>query len=197
MYITFIGFGVNPKYLPISNIRPDVFHLCMGITKRLLKQLRYMLECQSYDVQEAFNLHLMEFLTDEQLLIWKLDKPIDSFVGGELKNFSKNAASMAQWAENHRLVSSTNTDWRDMAEALKLWVKIHEFIIKAKIKDGDDYEEEIKQFEVLVKQFYEYGKKTFLASRAGLIGSMETTYMHILQYNLASLARSTFRRHKV
>ena len=51
-----------------------------------------MLECQSFDVQEAFNLHLMEFLRDEQLLIWKLEKPIDSFVGGELKNFSKNAA---------------------------------------------------------------------------------------------------------
>ena len=131
-----------------------------------------MLECQSFDVQEAFNLHLMEFLTDENLLIWKLEKPIDSFVGGELKSFSKIAASLAVWAEKQKLVSSTNQDWTDMAAALKLWVKIHEFVTKLKIEEGDDYEEEIKEFEVLVKQFYEYGRTTFLASKAGAIGSM-------------------------
>ena len=134
-----------------------------------------MLECQSFDVQEAFNLHLMEFLTDEQLLIWKLEKPIDSFVGGDLKSFLKNTASMAEWAEKQKLVSSTNQDWTSMAAALKLWVKIHEFVTKANIEEGDDYEEEIKQFEVLVKQFYEYGRTIFLASMAGAIDSMETS----------------------
>ena len=156
-----------------------------------------MLECQSFDVQEAFNLHLMEFLTDEQLLIWKLKKPIDSFVGGELNFFSKNAASLAVWAEKQKLVSSTNQDWTNMAAALKLWVKIHEFVTKAKIEEGDDYKEEIKEFEVLVKQFYEYSRTTFFASKAGAIGSMKTSYMHILRYNLATLARITFERHKV
>ena len=84
-----------------------------------------------------------------------------------------------------------------MAAALKLWVKIHEFITKAKIEEGDEYEKEIKQFEILVKQFYEYGRTTFLASKAGEIGSMETSYMHILRYNLATLAKVTFERHKV
>ena len=104
---------------------------------------------------------------------------------------------MAAWAEKQRLVSSTNQNWTSMAAALKLQVKIHEFIIKAKIDDGDDYEEEIKQFEILVKQFYEYGRTTFFASKVGVIGSLETSYMHILRYNIASLARITFRRHKV
>ena len=31
------GLGIHPDILPISMVRPDVFHLCMGITKRLLK----------------------------------------------------------------------------------------------------------------------------------------------------------------
>ena len=58
----------------------------MAITKRLLKQLKFMLlEQQSFEVQEAFSLELMDFLSDEQLLIWKLDKLIYSFIGGELK----------------------------------------------------------------------------------------------------------------
>ena len=57
---------------------------------------------------------------------------------------------MAQWAEKKNLVSSTNQDWTSMAEALKLWVKIHDFILKAKIDKGDDYEVEIKEFEILL-----------------------------------------------
>ena len=76
-------------------------------------------------------------------------------------------------------------------------MKIHEFIIKPKIDDGDDYEEEIKQVEILVKQPYEYDRTTFLALKAGVIDSLETSYMHILWYNLATLAKITFRRHKV
>ena len=46
-----------------------------------------MLEQQSFEVQEAFSLELMDFLSEEQLLILigKLDKLIDSFIGGELK----------------------------------------------------------------------------------------------------------------
>ena len=44
----------------------------------------------------------MEFLTDEQSLIRKLDKLIDNFVGGELKSFSKNISFMAKWAEKQK-----------------------------------------------------------------------------------------------
>ena len=31
------GLGIHPDILPISMVRPDVFHLCIGVTKRLLK----------------------------------------------------------------------------------------------------------------------------------------------------------------
>ena len=48
-----------------------------------------------------------------------------------------------------------------------------------------------------VKQFYEYGRTTFLASRYGEIGSLETSYSHILRFNLAALARITYKQHKV
>ena len=48
-----------------------------------------------------------------------------------------------------------------------------------------------------VKQFYEYGRITFLASRSGEIGSLEMSYLHILRFNLAELAQITYTRHKV
>ena len=67
-----------------------------------------MLEQQSFEVQEAFSLELMDFLSEEQLLIWKLDKLIDSFIGGELKLFFKNASKIASWASENDLMRGTN-----------------------------------------------------------------------------------------
>ena len=89
------------------------------------------------------------FFTDEQLLIliWKLDKPIDSFIGGELKLFFKTAATLALWAPQKNLVSRTNLEWAKIAAALKLWEKMHAFITKAEEKEDDDYGQEIQQFE--------------------------------------------------
>ena len=46
-----------------------------------------MLEQQSFEVQQAFSVELLGFLTEEQLLIWEMDKPIDSYIGGELSYF--------------------------------------------------------------------------------------------------------------
>ena len=37
------GLGIHPDILPISMVRPDVFHLCMGVTKRLLKHTQFIL----------------------------------------------------------------------------------------------------------------------------------------------------------
>ena len=45
------GFGIDPKLLPISRIRPDVFHMMMGIAKRILKHLQSMLEKLSNEVR--------------------------------------------------------------------------------------------------------------------------------------------------
>tara|TARA_B110001454_G_C12316221_1_gene265836 strand:- start:88 stop:279 length:192 start_codon:yes stop_codon:yes gene_type:complete len=61
-----------------------------------------------------------EFPSDEQLLKWKLDKSIDSFIGGEIQLFSKNAATLASWASKNNLVSGTNPEWANIAVALKL-----------------------------------------------------------------------------
>ena len=49
-----------------------------------------------------------------------------------------------------------------------------------------------------VKQFYEYGRTTSFASRYfGEIGSLETSYSHIQRFNLAELAKITYKQHKV
>ena len=84
-----------------------------------------MLEQLSFEVQQEFSVELLGFLTEEQLLIWEMDKPIDSYIGGELKLFSKNASKIASWASENDLVSATNLEWTNFAAALGgLWTNI-------------------------------------------------------------------------
>ena len=104
----------------------------------------------------------MDFLSEEQLLIWKLDKPVDSFIGGELKLFSKNASKIASWASENDLMSGTNPEWTNFAAAFKLWEEIHAFITRAEVKKDDDFELEIKNFEVDVNNSTDMVDKFFL-----------------------------------
>ena len=115
----------------------------------------------------------------------------------EVGLFSKNASKIASWASKNDLMSSTNPEWTNFAATFKLWDEIHAFITRTEVKEDDDYRHEIQKFEVEVKQFYEYGRITFLASRSGEIGSLETSYSHILRFNSAELARITYKWHKV
>ena len=74
----------------------------------------------------------MDFLSEEQLLILigKLDKLIDSFIGGELKLFSKIASKIASWVSENNLMRGTTPEWTKFVAAFKLWEDIHAFITK-------------------------------------------------------------------
>ena len=73
-------------------------------------------------------------------------------------------------------MSGTTPEWTNFVAAFKLWEKIHAFITKAEVEEDTDYKQEIQEFEVDVKQFYEYGRITFLASKLGEIGSLDPKY---------------------
>ena len=77
--------GIHPDILPISMVRPDVFHLCMGVTKRLLKHTQFILSQYDKAAKDKFEKLIARFLSEEEILIWKLKKPIDSYKGEELK----------------------------------------------------------------------------------------------------------------
>ena len=105
-----------------------------------------------------------------------------------LKNklFSKNASKIAFWASENDLMSGIQIlNGQNLQPPLNYGRIFTHLLLKQK-------------YEVEVKQFYEYGRTAFLASRCyGEIGSLETSYSHIPRFNLAELARITYKRHKV
>ena len=67
-------FGLSPLLLKRENIRFDVFHLCVAITKRLMNYTREFVQMQSCDFQIKFFNTLSKFWDEFQLLIWKCNK---------------------------------------------------------------------------------------------------------------------------
>ena len=84
-------FGIHPDKLPTSEIRPDVFHMCSGIVKRLMTALRSMLTNSNGKTKRKFYNKLREFWEDGHVLLWRLNKSFNSFIGCELQQFSAHA----------------------------------------------------------------------------------------------------------
>ena len=89
------GLGIDPEILPISMIRPDVMHLAMTITKSLLKYMHKLMHSRTKQFSLQIEEIMYEFLDDEEMLIWKLNKPIDSYDCTELRKFTKNLDFLA------------------------------------------------------------------------------------------------------
>ena len=70
-------------------VRPDVFHLCMCVTKRLLKHTQFILSQYDKAVEDKFEKLIARFLSEEDILIWMLKKSIESYKGEELKILQK------------------------------------------------------------------------------------------------------------
>ena len=188
------GFGIHPSLLPISRIRPDVMHMMMGIVKRILTKFDSMLSKHTDDVQDQFNACINTFLLDHQVYIWKLGGRISKYLGDELKTWGESAATIAEWIEKQNLHRNSK-EWTHMCEALKLWPDLQSFMLKAKV--GEKYLEEVAEFERNVKMFYAHGGGTFMVGDNGEVGRWETSYLHLLRYNLGELARITYNRHKL
>ena len=166
----------------------------MGIMKRILKHLDWMLKKQSLDIQDRFNACMNTFLPDEHIYIWRLGNRIGKYLGDDLKTWGENAGTIAEWIEKENLHKNSK-EWKHMCEALKLLPGIKLFMLKAKV-DGN-YPQEIAAFETNVKEFYSHGAETFLKGADGIEGKLETSYMHLLRFNLGELAQITYDRHKL
>jgi hypothetical protein len=191
------GLGIHPDILPISMVRPDVMHLTMAVTKSLLKYMHNLMHYRSEKFAQEVEEIFFEFLDDEQILIWKLDKSIDTYDGAELRKFTKNFGFLSEQIQKRNLMCGGSSEWKALLQALPLWSSLSDFVLKAKIEDGEDYLQQVDNFETQVKQFYLYGKDSFLTNRYGTIGGAESTYMHILRFNIATFARQCYRDHKL
>ena len=106
------GFGIHPDILPISMVRPDVMHLTMAVTKSLLKYMHNLMHYRSKKFAQEVENIFFEFLEDEQILIWKLDKSIDTYDGTELRKFTKNFGFLSEEIQKRKLMCGGSSEWR-------------------------------------------------------------------------------------
>ena len=127
------GLGIDLEILPISMIRPDVMHLCMAVTKTLIKYMCTLISARTNDCCLEIEEIMYEFLTDEEILIWKLNKSLDSYEGSELRKFTKNFGFLSKEIKKRKIVSTTDTKWFALLNAMSLWSSLSDFVLKAEI----------------------------------------------------------------
>ena len=88
---------------------------------------------------------------------------------------------------------SASVQWDNFLTAISIWPSINRFLIEQRA--GSDYPRRIEQFEEEVNEFYECGRKSFLIGKKGNDLEQETTYIHILRYQISQHAKETYERH--
>ena len=136
---------------------------------------------------------MLEFLSFDQLYMWKEGHGASKFEGNDLKKFTHNFINLSDWfREKSILVVSGSNEWDSFLQALSIWPSINRFLIEERA--DSDYEDRINEFEKEVELFYECGRNSFLVGKSGDDLARETTYIHILQYEIVEHARETYSR---
>ena len=82
-------------------------------------------------------------------MIWKLDKSIDTYDGAELRKFTKNFGFLSEEIQKRKLMCGGSSEWKALLQALPLWSSLSDFVLKAKIEDGEDYLQQFSLFNFL------------------------------------------------
>lgn len=165
-----------------------MFHLCSAVTRRLMTYLRTFMLSQTFEVTNNFSTHILsKFWGEYQVLVWNLNKQFTSFIGSDINNFIINIPQVLDFIDTH----FEDTDHLDnLCTSLGIWYQINPFLNKMKIHDADTYEREMLEFTDLLKQFYKFGSKTFLAQNT--TGEQDTFYLHCLRFYLPGIAKNTW-----
>ena len=137
---------------------------------------------------------MLEFLSFDQLYMWKEGDGASKFEGNDLRLFTHNFVNLADWFREKSIIDvSGSNEWDSFLQALSIWPSINRFLIEQRA--DSDYEDRINEFEKEVELFYECGRNLFLVGKSGDEMARETTYIHILRYQIAEHARETYKRH--
>ena len=190
-----LHWGIHPELLPMDEIRPDVFHMCTGIVKRLMQCLRNMLVNAGGPVKRKFYNRLRIFWEEGHVMMWRLDKSFSSLIGIELQQFSMNAKELAKWMLKEKIISTGRPDFVALCNALIVWTDIEQFLKIGRIFSHELYKVKVKEFKKNVDVFYQCGVKSFL-KKGKKVGGEETAYIHTLKYYIPDIVDITYFRHQ-
>ena len=179
-------FGVGPTRLPWSSIQFDVFHLRCAVTRALMNWVRLFLLNHPGIIIDTFATTVLSKFWNEYLIhVWNSNKNFSSFQGNEIALFVGNVEIIVEFINTH--ISESLTRLR-VCNGVLLWKRIFKFMSQTWIADRDKYRQDLDQFKVMLKQFYNIGRETFLSKN-------ETFYMHALRFYIPVHAEITFEEH--
>ena len=183
-------FGMDPKFLPISTIRFDTFHLSCAIIRKMMSALRkFMLKQSSELITEFTDNVLRTFLSNYFVYCWNNKLSFSIFKGNDLFLFVSYSEVITTFIKEN-LVETEET--RGLSNGLALLQPICKFLTLTYIDSEEEYKKTLNEFKENVKVFYDSGKLSYLREDAD-----ETFYFHCLRYYMPEIAEVTYKRHKL
>ena len=146
------GLGIDPTLLPLSRVRFDVMHLSMNVTRRLLNHLEQLVSRDYHIAGYRLETKMLEFLSFDQLYMWKESDGASKFEGNDLRLFTHNFVNLSDWFREKSIIDvSGSNEWDSFLQALSIWPSINRFLIEQRA--DSDYEDRINEFEKEVELF--------------------------------------------
>ena len=191
-------FGLSPRILDYHNIRFDTFHMFCQITRKLMDNLRRFMNQQSFANKNNFHVLLRNEWGHFNASVWAGNKKLSIYTGNPLKLFIEIIPSILLFLKTNFVKSLHN---KSLCEGLHVWMKISNFLIRTKIYDLDDPDEDkekktkdymadINNFKRWVTQLYAHGSITFM--KRSTEGDAETFYLHVLRFYMPNIIKQTW-----
>ena len=181
-------FGIEPRLLPLTSIRFDVFHLRSAITRNLLSRLREFIYSQDFDLMKGLEEILSTTWNSYFILVWNSNRKLTSLRGKEIVGFIQIIPKIVGFIKEKFVISPY---LHNLCEGLSLWEEISSFIHRTVISNNSEYEQNISVFKHNVQIFYQKGADSFLTKSE--TGDSETFYMHVLRFYLPTIVDSTWK----
>jgi len=183
-------FGIEPKNLPVSSIRFDVFHLSCALIRKLMTTLRNFMLKQSSSLSNEFTDSILRtFLTEYLVYCWNNKLKFSSFKGNDLFTFLCHDHYIVDFLTERLIPTQEMTS---ICTGLQVLRRIVKFMTISRIDSTSSYEVLLTSFKEDVKKFYENGRSSYLGKPQD-----ESFYVHCLCFYMPKIAELTFERHKV
>ena len=181
-------FGISPALLPVSTVRFDVFHLKCAITRMVMNHVRTLILKHSTATVKAFTDNVLSsFWSNFHVYCWNNKLKFSKFQGNDLALFIVNINKVTRFLSEKLANTSEVTN---LVGGLSCMPDLFQFMAISHIQNHETYMSKLVIFEESLKDFYEFGRNTYLSEN-------ETFYSHCFRFYMPRIARTSYERHKV
>ena len=189
-------FGINNKFMKISDVRFDILHLKLSVTRKIITFICDFLITKSYKNQQRFSTILKQKWGKFYVDCYESYKNLNVIHGIHVNEFIQELTpDIVKFIKKH--LENTKVT-RSLIVLLNEWREISRIMNITYIENNEDYLNTIKVFETKIQHFKKAAKYTIYSATSGndnLEEKKENFYCHVLTEYLVPIMKQTYNKY--